>query len=480
MARFPSRDFVTAVPEAEGVLSRAISRMVDSIYRDDKDIHSMLIWRSGKLLFEHYFSSYEADTPHSMFSCSKTFTSMLIGIAQGKGLLSIQDKVLSYFPDIHVEHPNDHLLAMTLEHLLMMGSGHGGDTFDSMLDAQDGDWARVFLNLPVEYEPGTLFSYNTGATYMLSAVLTRITGKSALELAKEWIFEPIGIDGTQWDACPKGISMGGTGLHLKPRDMLCFGILMLSDGFWEGRQIIPRDYLKTAQLKKIDTANPSDPNQDPNWSSGYCYQMWRCAFPAFRADGMGGQFIVVLPEHDMVVVFTSALGTDTGYPLTLIQKYLLPDTFPSAQTENREWSEKLKRSVQNSKTSMPSSLPREAHSFPFGKCWRLPDNKMQISSLCVHDDRFEMHLTDGSTTLVSFAWDVYMSSNACFNVPHRLMNPTRVSILSQWKENSIRIKLNYIGEPLTFYIYLTPEDTDMHVRILSTQFGNLDVICAGA
>ena len=157
MNRYPYPDFIKASPESEGIRSSAIAGMLSAIQKENKDIHSMLLWRRGKLLFEHYFAPYTASTPHSMFSCSKTFTSMLIGIAQGKGLLSIHDKVLSYFEDVEIENPNDNLRAMTLEHLLMMGSGHAHDTFGPMMGAKDGDWARVFLNLPVEYEPGTYF-----------------------------------------------------------------------------------------------------------------------------------------------------------------------------------------------------------------------------------------------------------------------------------------------------------------------------------
>ena len=138
MNRYPYPDFVTATPESEGVRSSAIAEMLSAIRRENRDIHSMLLWRHGKLIFEHYFAPYTASTPHSMYSCSKTFTSMLIGIAQEKGLLSIHDKVLQYFPDVEIAEINDNLRAMTLEHLLMMGSGHSHDTFGLRQEAGSG------------------------------------------------------------------------------------------------------------------------------------------------------------------------------------------------------------------------------------------------------------------------------------------------------------------------------------------------------
>ena len=122
---------------------------------------------------------------------------------------------------------------------------------------------------------------------MLSAILTKVTGRSALDLAREWIFSRIGIEGARWDACPKGISLGGVGLSVRPVDMARFGLLIANEGAWEGEQIIPADYIREARAKQIDnnTGNP-----DPNWCAGYGYQMWRCRFGAFRADGMGGQY----------------------------------------------------------------------------------------------------------------------------------------------------------------------------------------------
>ncbi|MBQ2955738.1 MAG: serine hydrolase [Clostridia bacterium] len=482
MNRYPYPDFVSASPESEGVRSSAISDMLTAIREENKDIHSMLLWRHGKLIFEHYFAPYTVKTPHSMYSCSKTFTSMLIGIAQEKGLLSIHDSVLKYFPDVPVENPSDNLRAMTLEHLLMMGSGHAQDTFGYMMSCEDGDWARVFLNRPVEYKPGTHFVYNTGATYMLSAVLTRITGKTALELAEEWIFRDIGITGAAWDTCPKGVSIGGSGLHIKPRDMMRLGVLLLSRGRWNGKQIIPAAYIQAAQTKKINNYNLADPNQDPNWGAGYCYQMWRCCFDAYRADGMGGQYIVMMPKYDMVAVFTSALGSDIGYPLKLIEKYLLPNILPCGQIEQPEQAAALRLLAAQSAAPAKTAMPDAAEAFPFGKTWVLPENGQGLLNLTVLKDELHVTVAGGAVMRAKYIWNAPYVNPQPVKVLHSWMDRAPVSALARWEEGSLYLRLAYLGEPLTFHITLTPEeDGRMQVNILSTLTGRLNAVCeAGA
>ena len=478
MNRYPYPDFIAASPESEGVRSSAIAGMLNDIQRENKDIHSVLLWRHGKLIFEHYFAPYTASTPHSMYSCSKTFTSMLIGIAQEKGLLSIHDPLLKYFPDVEIENVSDNLRAMTLEHLLMMGSGHSKDTFGPMRAAEDGDWARVFLNLPIDYVPGTHFVYNTGATYMLSAVLTRITGKTALELAEEWIFQHIGIRGAAWDTCPKGVSAGGTGLHITPRDMMRMGILLLSRGRWNNKQIIPASYILAAQTKKIENRNPDDPNQNPNWAAGYCYQMWRCKFGAYRADGMGGQYIVMLPQYDMVAVFTSALGSDIGYPLDLIEQYLLPSILPCAQIEIPEQRETLAALSCAAAHPKAQAMPKEAAAFPFGKKWILPENPTGLAALAVREGELDLTLKNDRVITLLYRWNAPFVNEKPEKALHPWLDRAPSAAMARWEGDALYLRAAYVGEPLTFHITLTPApDEQMHIRILSTLTGGLDAVC---
>ena len=146
---FPKEDFVRATPESMGIESQAIEKVLSAVVREQKDVHSMLVLRDGVLVHEQYFAPYARDAQHEMFSCSKTFTSMLLGIAQGKKLLNLQDTVRSFFPEVALEHPSANLDAMTVRDLLMMGTGHAKDTWVALSQSGQEDWAQVFLNLPV-------------------------------------------------------------------------------------------------------------------------------------------------------------------------------------------------------------------------------------------------------------------------------------------------------------------------------------------
>ncbi|MBQ8954902.1 MAG: serine hydrolase [Clostridia bacterium] len=477
MMIYPQADFARSTPEAQGISSAAIEAMLQDIRDTGADIHSMLIMRRGRLVFEHYFAPYTAETPHAMYSCSKTFTSMLIGIAQDKRLLSVKDRVLSFFPEETVENPSDNLAAMTIEDLLMMGSGNGEDTMPAMAQAmnqKDADFAAIFLNRPVEYRPGTHFVYNTGATYMLSAILTRVTGRTALDLANEWLFGPMGIQGAAWETCPRGISLGGTGLHITPRDMLKMGMLLLGRGRWKNRQLISPEYIAQAQKKHIENRS-GDPDQDPNWAAGYCYQMWRCCFDAYRADGMGGQFIVVMPRQEMVVVFTSALGGDKpiGYPLWLIEHKLLPGVFGQPQVFSVDAAESLAALAAGLNGPKPQEKPAAAGAFPFGR--RIVFNQKlfgphgpKLTALTVTETAVSLEL-DPNVVEAEYSWGAPNLNKAGFT---GWRGQAPLSAQADWDdEKGLRLWLRSLGDVLTVRLDIKVEGEAAHMRTMSTLGG---------
>lgn len=465
--QFPQREFVKASPESQGVQSSVLSAVIDKIASSGKDIHSMLVVKNGVLISETYFAPYTAKTKHSLFSCSKTFTSMLIGIAQGKGLLQLSDTVVSFFPDKVPENPDAHLLSMRIQDLLCMASGNAEDTFPYMTK-DNGDWVRVFFSRPVEYAPGTHFCYNTGATFMLSAILTAVTGKTALQLANEWIFDKIGIRFAKWDSSPQGLSLGGTGLHLTPLQMARFGLLLLNEGNWEGEQIIPQEYVRLAREKKIHTEKHIS---HPDWCAGYCYQMWRCSFNAYRADGMGGQFITILPEQDAVVVFTSALGSDIVYPMDIVGSDLfealrgtseIPEN-PSAFAELTALSASVEQPAQG-------NLPEEArNSVPWGKKIS-PNEKLMrfIHSITLYDRRIQLD-TDMGSAAFPFSWNAPALDYADISLPF-LRNPVQLSFMGKWEEESscLLIRVGALGEPWTVYLRIRFAGDSATISLTST------------
>ncbi len=308
-----------STPEAEGIASGAIGRFVDAVERDVNSLHSFMLLRHGKVVAEAWWKPYAPELPHMMFSLSKSFTSTAIGMLVDEGKLSVEDTVLSLFPDHAPSEPSDHLKAMRVKHLLTMNTGHATDTTPNVFRQQDQEWTRAFLSLPVEHEPSTFFVYNTGATYMLSAIVQRKTGQRLLEYLRPRLFEPLGIEHATWDQSPQGIDQGGTGLHIRTEDIARFGQLYLQNGKWEGRQLVSAAWVKAA----TSAQTPNGPNQNPDWEQGYGYQFWRCRHDGYRGDGAFGQFCVVLPEHDVVLAATSGLS-NMQKVLDAVWAHLLP------------------------------------------------------------------------------------------------------------------------------------------------------------
>jgi len=306
-------------PGDVGVDEAGIMAFLDAVEQKVGGLHSLMLLRHGKVAAEGWWKPYDPRYPHMLFSLSKSFTSTAVGLAVAEGRLSVEDRVLSFFPDEAPARPSANLAAMRVRHLLTMSTGHTTDTTGPTASAKDGNWAKAFLALPVEHEPGAPFVYNSTATYMLSAIVQKLTGKRLVEYLKPRLFDPLGIRGMTWQTCPRGIDTGGWGLSVKTEDIARFGQLYLQRGMWRGRQIVPADWIAAATSKQVP--NGDDPNND--WNQGYGYQFWRCRHNVYRGDGAFGQYCIVMPDQDAVVAITSGVG-DMGAVLNCVWDHLLP------------------------------------------------------------------------------------------------------------------------------------------------------------
>jgi hypothetical protein len=184
-----------------------------------------------------------------------------------------------------------------------------------------GDWITTFLEAKPVHAPGTVFKYNNMATFMLSAIVQQVTGETVFNYLMPRIFIPLGIRGIDWDLNPQGINLGMIGLRLRTEDLAKFGVLFMNEGVWNKQQLIPKEWIKEATSFKIKTADAADEKND--WAQGYAYQMWRGKNNTVRLDGMAGQFVVLFPDKDAIVVFT-ANASNTQKELDLMHDYLLP------------------------------------------------------------------------------------------------------------------------------------------------------------
>jgi CubicO group peptidase (beta-lactamase class C family) len=327
-----------SLPENEGVSSAGIREFVEAADQQVNSIHSFMLVRHGHVVAEGWWKPEAADKPHVMHSLSKSFTSTAVGLAVTEGKLSIDDPVLKFFPDDAPAQPSANLKAMRVRDLLTMSSGQ--DTEAKF--TTNAPWVRTFLAHPVPFKPGTHFMYNTPGSYMLSAIVQKVTGQTVHDYLRPRLFEPLGIENPEWGSSPQGITIGGTGLKLRTEDVAKFGQLYLQKGKWKGRQLVPEAWVAQATSRQV--SNGSDPSRD--WDQGYGFQFWRCRHGAFRGDGANGQFCIVLPEQDAVVAITSETR-DMQAELNIVWDKLLPAFHPKRLRKDKVEQEKLLQTLSN-------------------------------------------------------------------------------------------------------------------------------------
>lgn len=308
-----------STPETQGVSSAAILSFVEAADQVDA-MNSFMLVRHGHVIAEGWWTPYNAQSTHELYSLSKSFTSTAVGMAIAEGKLSVDDEVLKFFPDDAPAEPSANLKAMRVRDLLCMSTGHQ----DEPSAAADKVSPKYFLAQPVPHKPGTHFKYNTAATFMQSAIVQKQAGQSVFDYLRPRLFEPLGIAGATWAANFQGVSLGGYGLKVRTEDIAKFGQLYLQKGKWNGKQLVPAGWVEQATAKQ--TSNGSNPKSD--WDQGYGYQFWRCRPPAaYRGDGAFGQYCIVLPEQDAVVAITSGVK-DMQAVMNLVWNKLLPAMQP--------------------------------------------------------------------------------------------------------------------------------------------------------
>ena len=310
-----------STPERQGISSRAVLAFIHAADSSIDMMNSVMIVRHGQVVAEGWWAPYQPQTPHVLYSLSKSFTSTAVGLAIAEGKLSLDDRVMSFFPGDAPPDTSATLRAMRVRDLLRMNTGQVSEAPLGITDAPavaGQSWVHRFLAHPVPYKPGTHFLYNSPATYMLSAIVQKVTGQRVLDYLQPRLFAPLGIDHPTWVASPEGISAGAYGLNVRTEDIAKLGLLYLGRGQWNGARILPAAWVDEATARQ--TSNGSDPSSD--WDQGYGYQFWRSRH-GFRGDGAFGQYMLILPEYDAVVAITSGVR-DMQSVMNLVWNKLLP------------------------------------------------------------------------------------------------------------------------------------------------------------
>jgi hypothetical protein len=306
-----------STPEAQSISSAAINEFVATIEKTISGLHSFMLLRHGSVVADGWWYPWRANAPHMLFSLSKSFTSTAVGLAVTEGRLTVDDPLLSFFAADAPKKISNNLAAMKIHHLLSMSTGHDQDTTERVFRSRNP--FKAFLSLPVEHTPGTHFVYNTAASYMLAAIVQKLTGQTLVEYLTPRLFEPLGISGATWESHPNGVNFGGWGLNIKTEDIARFGQLYLQRGQWNGQRILPESWVEAATSKQV--SNGEDPKSD--WAQGYAYHFWRCRHNIYRGDGAFGQYCIIMPDQDAVVAITAGVA-DMQAVLNVVWEKLLP------------------------------------------------------------------------------------------------------------------------------------------------------------
>ena len=324
-----------SLPRAETPVKmvKAAEKYLAAVEKAEQDLHSIMIVKDGNVVFEKWMSEGAADKPHILNSVSKTFTSTAVGLAVSEGLLRLDEKLVDIFPEHCPENPSEYLKEVTVEHLLTMTCGHSTDPTYKSWEIKDSSWIRFFMEYPITHKPGTLYCYNSLGTYVLSAIVQKKTGEKVVDYLFPRLFRPLGINNVSWAESHEGVNTGGWGLYLKTEDLAKMGLMILQKGQFNGKEIVPAEWIEAASAAQVPCV-PAGMNSDQahlmkkfaktsDWLQGYGYQMWRCTHNAFRADGANGQYIIMIPDKNAVVVTTANIRDMQG-EIDLIWKYIYP------------------------------------------------------------------------------------------------------------------------------------------------------------
>ncbi|HEX8631722.1 MAG TPA: serine hydrolase, partial [Catenuloplanes sp.] len=292
-----------STPTASGVSSRAVAALLDRLEAESVECHSIMVVRHGHVVAEGWSAPYSAERPHLLYSLTKSFTSVAVGLAVADGLLSLDDRVVDVLPDHVPVDISEQGRRLTVHHLLSMTTGHREDSLAEAWQLEPDDLVKGFLRVPFPEAEGTRHTYDNPTTYILARMVERVTGRGLPALLDERLFEPMGVEHAEWDRLASGAVFGFHGLHLTTEAVAAFGELLLRGGLWGDRQLVPRDWVRLATRKHIDVPQAEDGSRDADSARGYGYQFWMSRH-GYYGDGAFGQHCVVVPSLDLVVAVT--------------------------------------------------------------------------------------------------------------------------------------------------------------------------------
>jgi CubicO group peptidase (beta-lactamase class C family) len=435
--------FPRASPESQGVSSSAIRQFITAANASGISWHSFMLLRHGNVVAEGWWKPYESQYVHSLYSLSKSFTSTAIGLLVKEGKLDIHAKLVSFFPDDLPAEVGVNLQQVTVRHLLTMNTGHGEDTMPRMRAAAQTSWIRTWLAQPVEFAPGTHFLYNTGNTYMLGAILHKITGETLAQYLAPRLFQPLDITGYDWEVSPQGLNTAGYGLRVRTEDIAKLGQLYLQKGSFNGKTI-----LSPAWVEEATSSQTTSQVNNGDWSEGYGYQFWRCTHGFYRGDGAFGQYCIVMPQYDAVMAVTGQ-SQDMQQSMNIIWETILPGLRSDALPEDSSSLTALKTDL--AALGLPVARGKRGGAGP-ARMFDMTDNELKIRRLRFEFPEKGVKLivsTEGKEQVIGFGWEEWVTGETremyVFRTGDFSPMPTRLAGTATWvDQHTLQLNVRFV------------------------------------
>lgn len=433
----------SVAPTSLGIEPQQLTLLYDSLLTSDlTELHHLIVMVDGKIAGELHPAPFRAEDRHTLYSVSKTFTAVAVGLAVDDGLLSVDDPLTKFFPEYE-----EYIAGVTIDDVLTMRSGF--KTNGGMRNSQT-DWVSYYLSRPLVATPGERYSYDSIETYLLSAVVQKVTGKNILDLLNERVFGPMGVTDVEWERCPKGVVTGGWGIYMSSHSQVLFGQLLLNKGKWNGKQLVSEEWID--QMMTVHVV------RDAN---DYGYQIWLCEYPgAWRADGAFGQYIIIVPQKNMVVVLNQCSRSkgwpERGYIWNTVVKNCLncPVEAVPAQLEAL-----ARYEADASLPLLQGKKDSSAEGKYNGKTFMLPDNKLGWNSIKFNftDSCANIEVADakGKVSTIEMGYNEWRTSQLA-GYPHYsisakgrfsgITGPFYTGSCYAWNEdNTLSAKIHYIN-----------------------------------
>ncbi|MEE3234600.1 MAG: serine hydrolase [Candidatus Latescibacterota bacterium] len=441
-------------PEAQGISSKAILRFIRSLEEKTDSIHSFVLLRHSRIVADGWWLPYRREFKQEIYSLTKSFTSTAVGIAVSEGLISIDDPVHSFFSteQASFKRPIKNQ-DLRIRHLLTMSSGHHIDALWPI--QQGGDWTNQILSTDIRHSPGTYFLYNEGASYLLSVILTRVTGKKLIDYLRPRLFDKLEINNPSWEESPEDVNLGGWGLRITTENIANFGQLYLQNGIWDNQQLIPSQWVSAATSHQISIGTTTKNNCE----QGYGYQFWTLKNDAYAACGAFGQYCIVVPKEKLVLAITAGTN-NTQSILNILWEELIPYLNETLCNLEKDKTTQLRRYLSN--LTLPPqkgvrSVPMEKKII--GRFFSFESNKLGIKEISFNFDPniIKILKEDGSRHSLLIGYKSWEMNNSIGIWPWEQSSEPGTKLLAisgAWESNEIYIaKLYFCDTPHSIIIH---------------------------